>query len=378
MGGVIVFDLAMPQRTYTSVVLSLAAQNFLGSAHVYGLTTQAALAPRMWSAPMPLNARTAAPPGATDLGTFALFDLTSQGLSRSTTLPLQEVTFPVLHVELDLHAAPGIAPPPNGFSPDIVSGAAVPPSRLAQTLYTTVAQTSAITTRGRESVASLLAPAHVPIERTAVTLAAGFTKNFSREVRISAYPGTQRAVARGPRDEVPSDETLSGEIQRVIFPATGFYPAIKDEQLTLESVLSSNLRTDATVEFAIENQDDAPLPIAAIALQMRQRKLCFDAEPTPAGTAPARHFALLYGAPDSTPVRAPVYDYARLFRPSDTAAAGILGPESPNPLFKAVAAEATRRSYTERHPELLWIVLLLVIVVLGTIAVRSAKHGAQQ
>ena len=178
-GDSIVFDLAMPQRTYTSVTLTLAAQNFVGSAHVYGLTTQVAVAPRSMAAtPHGLHAELLQPAGSTDLGTFALFDLSAQGLSRSTTLPLQEVTFPVLHVQLDLHAAPGSSAPLHGYSPDIVSGASVPPSRLAQTLYTTVAQTSSITTRGRESIASLLAPAHVPIERVAFSISPGFMKKL--------------------------------------------------------------------------------------------------------------------------------------------------------------------------------------------------------
>ena len=169
---------------------------------------------------------------------------------------------------------------------------------------------------------------------------------------------------------MPSDETLSGEIQRVTFPASGFYPAIRNEQLSIESVLSSNLRGDATVEFAIENQDDAPLPVTQIALQMRQRKVCFDADP-----GPTRQFWMLYGGP--VEVRAPVYDYARLFHPTESAGVATLDVETANPLFVPPVAQTAQRSYTDRHPELLWIVLLLVVAALGTIAIRSAKGAGQ-
>lgn len=345
-GSAIAFDLAMPQREYTSVTLSLDAHNFLASAHVFGAST---------------------PDGPrTDLGTFALFDLQAQGLSRSTTLPLQEVSFPILHVELTLRPAPGAPPDAPTVTPQIVTGAEVPPSREAQTLYTTVAQTTSIATRGRESVAVVLAPAHVPVERTLFSIPATFSRNFSRSVSLDAFEGTQRPVAHGPRDIVPTDEVLSGEIDRVSLPASGFNAAIRNEQLSIESVLSSNLRSDATVNITVQNQDDAPLPIAAIALQMRQRKLCFEAEP---GTG----YALLYGTAES--VRAPVYDYTRLFQPSDTAASATLGPEAPNPLFVAGPQTSTKRSYLDRHPELLWIVLILVISALGTVAVRSAKRA---
>ena len=60
-GGDVVFDLAMPARAYTDVTLKLGGKDFVATAKVSA-------------------------PDGTQLGTFALFDLSRQGLSRSTTL----------------------------------------------------------------------------------------------------------------------------------------------------------------------------------------------------------------------------------------------------------------------------------------------------
>ena len=83
------FDLEMPARSYTEVDLSLAGADFLATAKVTGL-------------------KSAQNPSSTALGTFTLFDLTSQHLSRSTSLPLQESSFPLLHVDLTSHPDRGI------------------------------------------------------------------------------------------------------------------------------------------------------------------------------------------------------------------------------------------------------------------------------
>ena len=99
--GDITFDLAMPARPYSAILLDLAAHDFLGTAHVTAT-----------------NASTAEP---TDLGTFAIFDLTSQHLSRSTMLPLQEATFPELHITLHITVAPNATP--HALGPAIVRAA---------------------------------------------------------------------------------------------------------------------------------------------------------------------------------------------------------------------------------------------------------------
>ena len=326
-GRTVVFDLAMPSRPYTEVTLDLDGKDFLATATVSGSKEPNAAA-------------------STRLGDFALFDLTSQHLSRSTTLRLQESSFPYLHIELNASPAGN-----RTFVPmaGMVRGATVPPSREAQSLYTTAAETTAITQRGRETVATFNLPERVPIERVSFTLAPDFKSNFSRDVRITDRPIDSPAS---------SAETITGTILRVHLNQSG--REIRQQQLSIAATLGSNLQSAATVEVAIQNGDDAPLPITSVHLEMRERKLCFDSPGT-------QSLMLFYGDPTLT---APRYDYARFFSPANSIHAAQLGPELPNRVFHP---RPDSRPLTERHPDLLWIVLLVVICALGVVALHSSK-----
>jgi len=343
-GKKIVFELEMPARAYTDVTLDLdpAVHDFIATATVEGADE--------------LGSHVK----VTQLGSFTLFDLSSQRLSRDTTLPLAESTYRYLHVELSVAAAPGAAAGSLArFVPAMVEGAEVPPSREAQVLYSTVAETRAIATVGRESRAGFQVPLRVPIERVEFVLAPGFKGNFSRDVRVTAL--AEAAAKTNDEDgPAPLPETVSGNIMRV--HATEAGREIRTEELGIPATLGANLQSGAKVEVAIENGDDQPLPIAAVRLEMRQRKVCFDA-------GAAGGLTLYYG--DSR-LAAPVYDYARLFAVSDKALAAELGAEELNPGYKAPPVE--ERPFTERHPEALWIVLLGVICALGVVALKSAKN----
>jgi hypothetical protein len=145
---------------------------------------------------------------------------------------------------------------------------------------------------------------------------------------------------------------------------------IRTEQLAVPAILGANLQRAAKVEVTVENGDDQPLPIAAVRLEMRQRKICFDA---PVGSSGAESgLALFYG---NTELAAPVYDYAQLFVASPTALAAELGPEALNAGYRAPTAEA--RPFAERHPGVLWIALIAAISTLGLVAMRAAKSVAR-
>jgi hypothetical protein len=358
-GGRIAFDLEMPDRAYTAVSLTLdpSVHNFIATATVTGSDAPGSAAK------------------STALGSFTLFDLASQRLSRSTTLPLEESTFRYLHIVLSVSPAPGAAPgAPPAFPPAIVQGAEVPPSREEQILYTTVAETAAITTLGRESHAAFSLPARVPVERVEVVLAPGFKANFSRDLRVTA---TAEAPPQGAANQpastaegdiaddqrAPLPETISGTILRVRANQAG--REINSEQLTIPAILGANLQRSAKVDVAIENGDDQPLPIAAVRLEMRQRELCFDAGAAANGAA----LALYYGDPA---LAAPVYDYERLFVAADKPLAAQLGPEQPNPQF--TPRPVAPLPFTERHPQVLWIALILAICALGAVALKSARN----
>jgi hypothetical protein len=319
--GNIVFDIDMPPRPYSAIMLDLSAKDFLGTAQVSSAD------------------------GKTPLGTFAIFDLTAQHLSRSTTLPLQESTLPRLHVTLHLAPAHGVATP--NLSPSIVHGATVPPSREAQTLYTPIASTSSITQRGRYTVATISIPAHVPAERVSFTLDPEFTKNFYRDVTITATP-------QGSRNNA-AIETMSGAISHVKLP-----PTIESDQLSIDAALGANLRNPATVTLFIDNANNTPLPLTAVQLEMRQRKICFQ-------TSSQASYRLMYGDPT---LHAPAYDYAAHFTPSANPIPATLAAEQRNPTF---IPRRDTHPYLESHPELPWVISLALLGILGSIALRRAR-----
>jgi hypothetical protein len=328
-GRMIVFDLAMPQRPYTDVTLNLDGRDFLATAVVSGTNTPNAAS-------------------STRLGEFTLFDLSSQHLSRSTTVHLQESSFPYLHIELT--ASDASADHPFKATPQMVQGATVPPSREAQSLFTMAAETQAVTQRGRQTVASISLSERVPVERVSFELSPEFKANFSRDVLISARPeGTPTNAG----------ENISGTILRVHLTRAG--REIRQQELSIPATLGANLQGPATVEVAVNNGDDVPLPIKAVRLEMRERRLCFDA-------AGAGNYAVYYG---DNELNAPVYDYARIFSVSRLANAVPLGPEKPNPAY---VTRPDTRALTERHPDLVWIALLAVICILALVALRSSKN----
>jgi Protein of unknown function (DUF3999) len=326
-GRDVVFDVEMPNRPYTEITLDLAGQDFLATATVSGTRD-----------PNYSN--------QTRLGEFTLFDLTSQHLSRNTTLHLQETNLPYLHIELAVSPATGN----RSFTatPEMVLGVSVPPSREAQSLYTTALTTTNIAQRGRQSVATFSLPERIPIERVSFDLAPSYKANFSRDVRITDRP---EGASLG-------SESLAGTILRVHLTQAG--REIRQEQLSVPATLGSNMQSAATVEVAVDNGDDSPLPINAVRLEMRQRKICFD-------ISSRQPLTLYYGDPALT---APQYDYARLFSPSDATQTAQLDAEQLNPDYRD---RPDSRPLTERHPHLLWIVLLVVICILAMVAIRSSK-----
>jgi hypothetical protein len=102
----------------------------------------------------------------------------------------------------------------------------------------------------------------------------------------------------------------------------------------------------------------------SVRLEMLERTLCFE------GADDAR-YTLFYGDPALT---APHYDYATLFAPKTDASQTAAGPEQRNPEYQSRPDE---RPFTEKHPGLLWAVLIVVIALLGGIALQSAKRAAQ-
>ena len=93
----------------------------------------------------------------------------------------------------------------------------------------------------------------------------------------------------------------------------------------------------------ILNGDDRPLVITGVRVRVPVERLIFEAEP-------GVEYRLTYGAPDLAP---PVYDLARTLGEDPEASTAELGP----PVRRAVEADVL--PWSERHPLLLWIGLLV-------------------
>jgi hypothetical protein len=326
------FDLDMPARPYTEVDLNLDAHNFLATAEV----SDAAHHP---------------------LGTFTLFDLTDRHLARSTTLGLQETSAPQLHLTLRLRT-PDNKPFPN-LTPAILKGATVPASREAQTLYTVVASTNDLTQQGTSSIAQLTIPAHLPVERVQFVLDPAYKSDFLRTVSVTAAADTN--LPDQPQ------EVIDGQIGRVTRPADPLHhaPAISAAQLSLPAVIASNLHDRANLRIAVDNASQPPLPLRAVQLAMRQRTLCFHADPNAT-------YTLRYG--DNT-LRAPVYDLGDLTTLPAKPIPATLEAEDVNPSYLQRPTDTT---YHQRNPNLFWIALIASVAVSGSLFSRHATRQGRR
>ncbi len=114
----------------------------------------------------------------------------------------------------------------------MVLGVTVPPSREAQSIYTTAATATTITQRGRQSIATFALPQRIPVERVSFDLAPTFHANFSRDVRITDHPTGVSDVG---------SESLAGNILRVHLTQDG--REIRHEQLSVPAILGSNMQS---------------------------------------------------------------------------------------------------------------------------------------
>lgn len=330
--GELVFDLAMPVGDYTDVDLDLNAKNFVGAAQVTGVDAHGK---------------------STPLGTSAVFDLSAQGLARSTVLSLPDSSYPALHVALRLMNPDG---QPMAVAPKMLAGATVPPGREEQTRYTTVAATTTIDQQGHWSIATMTVPAHVPVERAQFVLSPHFHTDFLRDATVAASPMDTGLDALG------AAEGVSGHIFRVAHGAiAGMTPPIESQMMTIGTVIGANLRAPAKVTASVDNGAASPLPIARVELQMRERQLCFEARPDTS-------YMLHYGDAE---LSAPSYSYARHFVASASPTIAALGPEKTNPNYVPAGTDEPRKRPGRELP---WLLLIAGVTVAGVTALQYVRH----
>jgi hypothetical protein len=326
-----VFDAAMPPGRYRDIEVGIAGHDFIATIDVSGSQTQSA--------------------AQTRLGSYTVFDLTRQKLGRSTVLHLPESDFPYLHFRI---AGP--------IAPENVTGLSITRLPASQPRYVTVAASSQIVQKGRDTVVEFQVPRNTPVDRV-VFVPGAQPASFSRDVKISVSPISNRPATDAA--EPPQPVSSFGNLLRIHQVQDGH--RIDEERLSVDppwNAVSATVDAPSTWTVTIENGDDVPIQFASVRLEMLERTLCFDAAPTAA-------YTLFYG--DSA-LGAPRYDYAQLFQQEPNAAQAQTGGEQSNPAYQP---RPDARPFTERHPALLWVALAFAIGLLGLVALRSARQTAQ-
>jgi hypothetical protein len=323
----VAFDAAMPSGPYSDISLAVSGKDFIATVRVTGSQSQ--------SGP------------ATALGSYTIFDFTRQKLGRSTILHLPPSDFRYLHFRIS-----------GPLQPAQITSLSTSGLNASAPQYVTVASTPDVTQNGRDSILTFNLPPNIPVDR--VRFSTGPQPlNFSRQVTIKVSPTTPSVES----DDTAAPFTTQGALLRIHTTQNG--RKIDEEQLTISAppyIPASSTGTTWTI--TVHNLDDPPLDIRSVSLQMIARNLCFDA-------APSNTYTLYYGDPALSP---PHYDYATLFALNKKAARASLGPEQLNPLY---TPRPDTRPFTEKHPALLWIALLAAILLLGLIALRSARRLKQ-
>ena len=321
--GAVVFDAAMPNRTYSELLLSVTAHDFIANVLVSGSQQQGG--------------------PATKIGTYTIFDLTRQRLGRSTILHLPASDYRFLHFSI---AGP--------LQPENITALAISQASESHPTYSTVAETSQTARKGRATIIEFTIPAHVPVERVSFSAPAQPT-NFSRDVTISATE-----IPPHPLDESappPQNYIASGNLLRVHTNQDNH--RIDQEYLQVETVQTA-FDQPSRWTLSIDNGDNTPLVPTSVRLEMYERNMCFQSS--------SGNYTVYYGDPA---LPSPRYDIGQFLVIKLTNAARLTaGPEQPNPQFQPRPDD---RPFTERHPILLWIALAVVILLLGVIALRSVR-----
>jgi len=258
-----------------------------------------------------------------------LYDFTKEQLGSNSQLKLPPSSFRYLHIKL----SPGI-------TPQQVKGANIFNLREQQARWVKVGSCGAPKQKQRLTVIPCNLTPRVPLNRISFQVAPGQV-NFRRVVSL----------------EDDKDATFaSGEISRVRVNRAG--TLVVNEELSLAAS-----GVPGRFNIAIDNGDNPPLNVSGAELLSIERRVYFD----PQGKSTLR----LYYGDEKLP--APVYDYARFFHQDASAAQAQLDPGAHNAQY---AGRPDERPWSERHPGVLWSVMLLAVVVLALLAFRGLRTPA--
>jgi len=274
--------------------------------------------------------RTANDHSGSELGSSTLYDFTAEGLGSNFTLKFPPASFPYLHVRF----SPGIRPPQ-------VKHAYISSFSETKAAWAPAGDCKSVVGGPKESAFECSLPDGTPLERLTFELPASAV-NFNRTVVVS--------------DE-QSRELERSAISRVRINRAGQSVVSEDLALDLYPRVGNKIRV------AVENGDDPPLPIQQVRALSFQRRVYFD----PKGKSVVQ---LYYGDSKLEP---PSYDYAKFFQQSPDAVVSQLGPPEANAQFTGRPDE---RPWSERHPGVLWAVMVAAVALLGGLALRGLKSSS--
>ena len=265
------------------------------------------------------------------LGTTTLFDLSDEKLGHNSTLQVPLTTYKYLRVSVNSPVKPS----------DVESGTAGM-TRALKAVWRDLSSEPKLEQQGRDTVLTFFVPENTPVERLYIATdpAQG---NFRREVDL-----------QGDK----SQRIGSGELSSIHMQRSGQTISVEQTWLDLRGPSRGILRA------IIHNGDDMPLKITGARLQQYERRLYFDAS---SGAQPI----LYYG---DEKLGAPVYDYAKLLQKDANAGQAHLGTEEAN---AAYTGRPDDRPWSERHPAVLWMAIIVAVLILSGIALRSMKTATR-
>jgi hypothetical protein len=321
--GAISFDVEMTEPLYSRVLLKMARSHFSALVHVTGIDH-------------PGDAGVAFPeiPYSSD---------TPEDEPQIKRITLPESNFHYLHFEIQTLALEPLTPQ-DIAGVDVLTRSTEPPR------YMQVSAAKAAEQKPHETVYEFAVPANGPVERL-ILASDDPDAVFSRTADLERWKGDAPATEEARRSEAPVQS--EGITLAHSPPARGEAASGSTIDLGLGAVPYVS-----TVLLTIQNGDDAPLALHGLTLEMRERQICFLRK---ANTS----YTLRYGDPALGP---PQYDLSPIEAAATNASVSTLGGE------RALAPQPASRPFTERHPVLLWVALILVVGTLGFVALRSARH----
>jgi hypothetical protein len=325
--GAISFDVEMTEPRYSRVLLKMARSHFSVLVHVTGIDR-------------PGEAGVVFPE-------IAYSSDTPEDEPQMKRISLPESSFRYLHFEIQTLAL-------DPLTPHDIAGVDVLVERAEPPRYLQAAVAAGPQQKPHERIYEFAVPANVPVER--LTFASDDPNAvFSRTADLERYRSatTTQEDAGTSKREMPAQ---SEGITLTRSPAAKHQPASSSPG-TIDLGLGA-APYPSTVRLTIQNGDDVPLALHAITLQMRERQVCFLLKPITS-------YRLRYGDPSLGP---PQYDLTPIEAAAMNASVSTLGAE------RALTPEtAGARPFSERHPVLLWMALIVVVGTLGVVALRSAR-----